>query len=123
MKSVTTKAGVLIAGFAALLGFNIINAPAAQAGNFNDVWHAADDGGYTAMIQIECSDGRRFWLAKGDGSPSRCGFHVKRIIVGWDQTVRCFNNLPPYQTKTYYTGNFNEVPSGSSMKCYMQRPL
>lgn len=95
----------------------------AHRGTFNDVTHASGDTGYTAPIHIICNDGRHAWLYVGESSPGKCGFHVARIVVALNQTVYCKNSLPPYQNIYYYTGNYNAVPTASSLKCYMQRPL
>lgn len=92
-----------------------------------DVTHAADDSGYNADIHVVCTDGRHLYLGLGDSSvfdsPACSGGGVQRIVVGYNQTVYCKNYLPPYQNRYYYTGNYNEVPSYASLKCYMQRPL
>jgi hypothetical protein len=99
----------------------------AYAGVFNDLYHAADDSGYTAPIKIECGkstgggDGRIRYLYKGEGSPSKCGFHVHRIIPGPDQAVRCLDTLPPYNWRYYLTSL--TLPSFQSQRCYMQRPI
>lgn len=103
----------------------VVPAPAAAAWG-TDVWHAADDGGYVADIHIVCTDGRHRWLPPGKGSWSTgysCGYGgVQSIYAGYNQAVRCFNALPPYQS-AYFVGGYREVPSYASLKCYMQRPL
>lgn len=102
-------------------------APAAHAAIFTDVTHAGDDSGYAAPIHIICrNDGSHRWLYTGESSfmsGKACGgLGVDKIVVGYDQTVRCNNLLPPYGWRTFYTGT-TEVPSYASLKCYMQRPL
>lgn len=99
-----------------------IVAPPANAGYFNDVYHAEDDSGYNEAIHIMCEDGRHFWLSLGQNSPARCGFHVARVIARTDQHVRMFNTLPPYQTINVWPGWSVNVPSGGSFRMYMQRP-
>lgn len=118
-----SKALALLVGFATMLGLSILNAPAAQAGNFNDVVHASDDSGYTADIRIRCSDGRIRFLGVGEWSGPKCGAHVDKIMPEYNQMVVCENMLPPYQSRTYWQGNTWELPSWSTFKCYMQRPI
>lgn len=111
----------------ALLGATTLTATPAHAGSFNDLYHAADDSGYTAPIKIECGkttgggDGRIKWLYKGESSIGKCGFHVHRIIPGPNQAIRCLDTLPPYQWRYYMTSFV--LPSFQSQRCYMQRPL
>ena len=99
----------------------------ASAAILTDVTHAADDAGYNADIHVVCTNGNHRWLPPGKSTVSTgysCGLGgVQRIVVGYNQTVYCKNYLPPYQNRYFYTGNYNEVPSYASLKCYMQRPL
>ena len=113
-----------IASVIALIALNTFGvASPAQAGYFNDLYHAADDSGYTAPIRIECSDGRIRYLYVGEGSMGKCGAHVKRVWPSYNQMVTCYNTLPPYQRITYWDGNTRELPSAASFRCYMQRPI
>lgn len=117
----------LIATLMLIAGLHIATSTPASAATMTDVTHAADDSGYTADIHIVCTNGNHRYLPTGKGSMSTgysCGMGgVQRIVVGYNQTVYCKNYLPPYQNIYYYTGNYNEVPSYASLKCYMQRPL
>jgi hypothetical protein len=116
----------LLAMLGTLLALNLSTATPAQAAWGTDVKHASDDSGYTADIHIICTNGNHRYLAVGEWTLSQkpCGYGgVQRIVVGYNQTVYCKNYMPPYQNIYYYTGNYNEVPSGASLKCYMQRPL
>lgn len=119
----------LIATLMLIAGLHIATSTPASAAYGTDVTHAADDSGYTADIHIVCTNGNHRWLGLGErtalgGASTACGMGgVQRIVVGYNQTVYCKNYLPPYQNIYYYTGNYNEVPSYASLKCYMQRPL
>jgi hypothetical protein len=104
----------------------LVPAPS-QAAVFTDLTHAADDSGYAAPIHVICrNDGSHRYLYTGEstflGSKACGGLGVDKIVVGYDQAVRCFNALPPYQS-LYYMQGTRELPSYASLKCYMQRPL
>lgn len=91
-----------------------------------DVTHSRNDSGYAAPIRVRCNTGTVLTLYTGQHShsgPAACSLSgVDAIYAGPDQAVRCFNQLPPYNTP-YFIGGWRSVGSVQSLDCFMQRPL